>query len=87
MGQQSNNPTREYALKSAALKSDSLMWPLVSISTHILCPAQEGSVEVPEVRFALSSENFLQLQRAVSPLTHSEDFGMDLYEQVLRFIS
>ena len=50
-------------------------------------PAQEGGVEVPEVQFTLSSENFLQLQRAVDPLTHSDEFGMDLYELVLRFIS
>ena len=50
-------------------------------------PAQEEHVTVPDVRITLSSENLLRLQRAVNPLAHSDEFGIDLYEQVLCFLS
>ena len=50
-------------------------------------PAQEGHVVVPEVAIALNSENLSQLKRTVDPLTASDEFGIDLYEQVLQFVS
>ena len=47
----------------------------------------EGSVVVPEVSNCLNSENFTRLQQTVNPLTASDDFGIDLYEEVLQFMS
>ena len=50
-------------------------------------PSQRRSIVVPEVPIRLSSENFALLQQAVNPLAPSEEFGIDLYEQVLQFMS
>ncbi len=50
-------------------------------------PSQGRSIVVPEVPIRLSSENFAHLQQAVNPLASSDEFGIDLYEQVLQFMS
>ena len=50
-------------------------------------PSQGRSIVVPEVPIRLSSENFALLQQAVNPLAPSDEFGIDLYEQVLQFMS
>ena len=48
---------------------------------------QEGNIVVPEVAVTLSSENFIRLRQAVDPLATSDEFGIDLFEQVLQFMS
>lgn len=50
-------------------------------------PAQEEHVVVPEVAITLNSENLSRLKRTVDPLRSSDEFGIDLYEQVLQFVS
>lgn len=51
-------------------------------------PAQrEHDVVVPEVATTLSSEHVSQLTRTVDPLKDSNEFGIDIYEEVLQFIS
>ena len=50
-------------------------------------PSQGRSIVVPEVPIRLSSENFAHLQQAVNPFAPSDEFGIDLYEQVLQFMS
>ena len=57
----------------------------IDIDGHI--SPQEGSVVVPEVSVCLNSANFTRLQRTVNPLTVSDDFGIDLYAEVLQFMS
>ena len=42
---------------------------------------------VPECSFALTTDNFKQLQVAVNPLSESNNYGIELYENTLHFIS
>lgn len=46
----------------------------------------EGTVTIPEVNIHLSSADYQQLCRSVDPLSPSENYGMDLYEQSIEFI-
>lgn len=46
---------------------------------------EHSNVIVPEVAFSLSLEHFEDLKQTVNPLAASEDFGIDLYEQVLLY--
>jgi len=44
-----------------------------------------GTVEVPEVSFQLNTINFQSLCDSIDPLAPSDNFGIDLYENVLDF--
>ena len=46
-----------------------------------------GTVEVPQCTFALEEDHFLQLRQEVNPLSDSDNFGIELYEETLLFIS
>ena len=48
--------------------------------------SQEDSTVVPEVSIRLNSQDFATLQQMFNPLANSDDFGIDLYEQVLQFM-
>lgn len=47
----------------------------------------DEGVEVPDCGFALSDEHFLELQQTVNPLQSSDNYGIELYEQTIGFIS
>jgi len=47
----------------------------------------DEGVEVPECQFYLSDEHLSQLQETVNPLQSSENYGIELYEQTLGFIT
>lgn len=49
-------------------------------------PEVEHAVSVPEITYELSNANLALLQQSVDPLTPSNDYGIDLYEQVLQFL-
>ena len=49
--------------------------------------SQEDSTVVPEFSVRLNSLDFATLQQMINPLAASDDFGIDLYEQVLQFMS
>lgn len=44
-------------------------------------------IEVPECNFALTDNHFMQLQQAVDPLQESNNYGIDLYQSAIEFIS
>ena len=46
-----------------------------------------GGVEVPQVNFSLEDEHFLQLQDQLNPLQSSDNFGIELYEDTVSFVS
>ena len=46
-----------------------------------------GSVVVPEINFQIRPDDLSQLQQTIDPLTVSDEYGMDLYEQVIQCIS
>ena len=45
-----------------------------------------GAVEVALTRNPLEEQDFLHLQAAISPLSHSECLGVDLFIQTLEFV-
>lgn len=48
---------------------------------------ENGVVYVPEVAVQLSRENLSRLQQLVDPLESSEEYGIDLYEKVIQFLT
>ncbi len=48
---------------------------------------EEGNIVVPEVGVTLTSQNFNRLKQAVDPLAASDEFGIDIFEEVLQFMS
>ena len=44
------------------------------------------AVQIPECSYTLSDTDFALLQQTVDPLSSSDDYGIDLYEQTLQFI-
>ena len=46
----------------------------------------EGHVIVPRLTFQLQPLVLQQLQQTVDPLGHSNNYGIDLYEETLHFI-
>ena len=54
-----------------------------------LPPSSEDhtGVEVPRVGFSLDSEHFTNLQELVDPLKESNNYGIDVYEEALQFIT
>ena len=47
---------------------------------------EDGSVVVPECRFALEEEHIDGLMQAVNPLSASDNYGIELYQQTSAFI-
>lgn len=47
----------------------------------------DDTVEVPETTCPLTSADMVQLQADISPLSESSQYGMDLYEKALQFVS
>jgi len=46
-----------------------------------------SGVEVPEVQFELTAEQLANMQQRVNPLRGSDNYGIDLYEETLHFLS
>ena len=46
---------------------------------------EEGMVVVPELNFQLSPTDYQRLRDHVDPLSPSENYGIDLYEQTVQF--
>jgi len=56
--------------------------------SHISIPSDDDyTVYIPPNSFQLTEEVLVQFQAAVNPLTESHNFGIELYMQVLQFIS
>ena len=49
--------------------------------------SNEGNVVVPQLGVSLDSESFSRLKQAINPLASSDDFGIDIFEDVLQFMS
>ncbi len=47
---------------------------------------EEGTVVVPDLNFRLTPTNLRHLRDTVDPLSPSNNFGIDLYEQTVHFI-
>uniref|UniRef100_A0A1X7VTM6 Integrase catalytic domain-containing protein n=1 Tax=Amphimedon queenslandica TaxID=400682 RepID=A0A1X7VTM6_AMPQE len=47
---------------------------------------QEETVTIPRINFQLSPNDTLHLQQLIDPLQQSQNYGIDLYEQVVAFI-
>ena len=43
-------------------------------------------VQIPECSYILSDTDFTLLQQTIDPLSPSEEYGIDLYEQTLYFL-
>ena len=43
-------------------------------------------VQIPECSYSISDAAFASLQQAIDPLSPSEEYGIDLYEQTLQFL-
>ena len=43
-------------------------------------------VQIPECSYILSDSDFTLLQQTIDPLSSSEEYGIDLYEQTLHFL-
>ena len=48
---------------------------------------EEGLVTVPQLNFQLHPTDSYQLCHAINPLSSSDSYGIDLYEQTVQFIS
>ena len=48
---------------------------------------EDGTVIVPRLNFQLQPEDYQQLTIMINPLSHSANYGIDLYEQVIQFIN
>lgn len=49
--------------------------------------AQAEGVSVPECRFSLENDHYMQLQQLVDPLATSDNYAIELYEQALDYVS
>ena len=47
---------------------------------------EEGTVIIPELNFQLSPADYRRLCDSVDPLSSSDNYGIDLYEQTVQFI-
>ena len=54
-----------------------------------LPPSSEdySGVEVPEVGLSLDSEQYMDLRQLVDPLKESNNYGIDMYEETLHFLT
>ena len=47
----------------------------------------DEGIEVPRCNFVLTDDHFEELQQTVHPLQNSDNYGIELYEQTVRFLS
>ena len=50
-------------------------------------PVDYSGLEIPEGAFTLTPEQLSNLQQMVYPLSESNNYGIDLYEEALFFIN
>ena len=53
----------------------------------IAVPEEDTGVEVPVVRFHLPDKNYAELQEVVNSLQRSDSYGLDLYENIISFLT
>ena len=46
----------------------------------------ESVVQIPDCSYTLNDSDFTLLQQTIDPLSSSEEYGIDLYEQTLQFL-
>ena len=58
-------------------------------SLHYVVPShdEDCNVTIPGISLKFSDSNMLLLKQTIDPCTTSENYGLDLYEQTLSFIS
>ena len=49
--------------------------------------AEDDSIQVPQCDFSLTEEHYTELQQVVNPLQSSDNYGIELYEQTVGFIT
>ena len=49
--------------------------------------AEDDSIQVPKCDFSLTEEHYIELQQVVNPLQSSDNYGIELYEQTVGFIT
>ena len=49
-------------------------------------PGPGGNVVIPEIQVQLEHNSLSQLQQTIDPLRHSDEYGMDVFEQVVHFV-
>ena len=49
--------------------------------------AEDDSIQVPQCDFSLTEEHYIELQQVVNPLQSSDNYGIELYEQTVGFIT
>ena len=51
-----------------------------------LIPLPDGSVVIPEIDIQVGENELLRLQQTIDPLGPSDEYGIDIYSQVLSFL-
>ena len=49
--------------------------------------AEDDSIQVPQCDFSLTEEHYIELQQAVNLLQSSDNYGIELYEETVGFIT
>ena len=49
-------------------------------------PGPGGNIVIPEIQVQLEHNSLSQLQQTIDPLRHSDEYGMDVFEQVVHFV-
>lgn len=49
--------------------------------------AEDDSIQVPQCDFSLTEEHYIELQQVVNTLQSSDNYGIELYEQTVGFIT
>ena len=49
--------------------------------------AEDDGIQVSHCEFSLTEEHHIELQQTVDPLQSNDNYGIELYEQTLRFIT
>ena len=50
-------------------------------------PTPDGSVVIPEIEFQVSQRDLVRLQRTIDPLGPSDEYGVDIYCQLITFLN
>ncbi len=59
---------------------------LYGIDVNGPVPTIDESIVVPEVNINLSENSLFYLERTINPLRHSDEYGVDIYSEVLAFL-
>ena len=60
--------------------------PAEEIDGEMSCN-ESTSVEVPQAELPIAQEAFHELSRSINPLRESEFYGVDIYSEVLQFLT